>query len=116
LAQIDTTVGDLDGNADRIVEWCAKAQDAGAHLVTFPEMALTGYPPEDLVLRRSFQEASQAGLSRLAQRLAAEGLGDLAVVVGYLDTADEPTVRLGRPAGEPENACALLCSGQVVAR
>jgi NAD+ synthase (glutamine-hydrolysing) len=116
LAQIDTTVGDLDGNADRVVEWCANAQDAGAHLVAFPEMALTGYPPEDLVLRRSFQDACQAGLSRLAERLAAEGLGDLAVVVGYLDTADEPTVRLGRPAGEPENACALLCGGNVAAR
>ncbi len=70
LAQIDVTVGDLDGNADRIVEWSRKAAEAGAHLVAFPEMALTGYPPEDLVLRGSFAKASQAALHRLAARLA----------------------------------------------
>jgi NAD+ synthase (glutamine-hydrolysing) len=116
LAQIDVTVGDLDGNADRVVQWSAKARDAGAHLVAFPEMALTGYPAEDLVLRRSFAAASRAGLERLARRLADEGLGDLAVVVGYLGTADHPTPRLGRPAGEPQNACAWLCGGKVVAR
>jgi NAD+ synthase (glutamine-hydrolysing) len=116
LAQIDVTVGDLDGNADLVVSWSARARDAGAHLVVFPEMALTGYPPEDLVLRGSFAAASRAGLIRLAARLDAEGLGDLAVVVGYLDTADEPTPRVGRPAGEPQNACAWLCGGRVVAR
>ncbi len=116
LAQIDVTVGDLDGNAERIVEWSHKAGDAGAHLIAFPEMALTGYPPEDLVLRGSFTAASQAGLHRLAARLAAEGLADRAVVVGYLDTADEPVARVGRPAGEPENACALLYDGRIVAR
>ncbi len=116
LAQIDVTVGDLDGNAERIVEWSHQAGDAGAHLIAFPEMALTGYPPEDLVLRGSFTAASQTGLHRLAARLAAEGLADRAVVVGYLDTADEPVARVGRPAGEPENACALLYQGRVVAR
>ncbi len=116
LAQIDVTVGDLSGNADLISSWTAKARDAGAHLVAFPEMALTGYPPEDLVLRGSFAAASRAGLTRLASRLAAEGLGNIAVVVGYLDTAAEPTPRLGRPAGEPQNACAVLCGGEVVAR
>jgi NAD+ synthase (glutamine-hydrolysing) len=116
LAQIDVTVGDLDGNADLIVEWTHKAARAGAHLVAFPEMALTGYPPEDLVLRGSFRAASQAGLHRLAARLAAEGLAECAVVVGYLDTADEPVARVGRPAGEPENACALLYGGEIVTR
>ncbi|MBV9099248.1 MAG: NAD+ synthase, partial [Frankiaceae bacterium] len=54
LAQIDVTVGDLRDNADRIVRKTAEAAVDGAHLVVFPEMALTGYPPEDLVLRRSF--------------------------------------------------------------
>ena len=116
LAQIDVTVGDLEGNTDLIVDWTRKASDSGAHLVAFPEMALTGYPPEDLVLRGSFTAASQAGLHRLAARLKSEGLGDTAVVVGYLDTADEPVPRVGRPAGEPENACALLFNGRIVTR
>ncbi len=116
LAQIDVTVGDLDGNAERIVEWSHKAGQAGAHLVAFPEMALTGYPPEDLVLRSSFARASQAALHRLAARLDDEGLGAVAVVVGYLDTADKPVPRVGRPAGEPENACAFLYGGRILAR
>jgi NAD+ synthase (glutamine-hydrolysing) len=116
LAQIDVTVGDLDGNANLILEWSHKAADAGAHLIVFPEMALTGYPPEDLVLRSSFRTASQAGLHALAARLVEEGLGECGVVVGYLDTADEPVARVGRPAGEPENACALLYGGEIVAR
>ncbi len=116
LAQIDVTVGDLNGNGDLIASWTRKACDAGAHLVAFPEMALTGYPPEDLVLRASFTAASQAGLHRLAARLDAEDLGATAVVVGYLDTANEPVPRVGRPAGEPENACALLFGGRIVAR
>jgi NAD+ synthase (glutamine-hydrolysing) len=116
LAQIDVTVGDLDGNCDRVVQWATDARDAGAHVAVFPEMCLTGYPPEDLVLRGSFAAASQASLNRLATRLDAAGLGELAVVVGYLDTADEPVARVGRPAGEPENSCALLYGGRIVTR
>ncbi len=51
LAQVDTRVGDLGGNTELVRTWTAKAADAGAHLVVFPEMTLTGYPPEELVLR-----------------------------------------------------------------
>jgi NAD+ synthase (glutamine-hydrolysing) len=116
LAQIDVTVGDLDGNCDRVMRWATDAHDTGAHVAVFPEMCLTGYPPEDLVLRESFASASQAQLHQLADRLGAAGLGELAVVVGYLDTADEPVARVGRPAGEPENAAALLYGGTVVTR
>src|SRR6195952_4334262 len=115
LAQVDLAVGDLDGNADVIAHWTGQARDAGADLVAFPEMALTGYPPEDLVLRRSFADAAKRKLHDLAARLADEGAGDIAVVVGYLDRADEPTPRLGRPAGEPQNAAAVLFGGEVVA-
>jgi NAD+ synthase (glutamine-hydrolysing) len=79
-------------------------------------MALTGYPPEDLVLRRSFVDASLETLDRLAGELAGDGLGDLAVVVGYLDRCPDAQPRLGRPAGEPQNAAALVHSGRVVAR
>jgi NAD+ synthase (glutamine-hydrolysing) len=116
LAQIDLTVGDLEGNADAVAQWTKQAAARGAHLVAFPEMALTGYPAEDLVLRRSFQDASRDGLERLARRLADEGAGDLAVVVGYLDRSPAPSVTVGRPAGEPQNAAALLWRGEVVAR
>ncbi len=116
LAQLDPRVGDLAGNADLVAAWSAKALDAGAHLVVFPEMFLTGYPAEDLVLRSSFTAACQTSLNQLASQLADEGLADTAVVVGYLDTADEPVPRVGRPAGEPENACALLYGGRVVTR
>src|SRR6195952_1086034 len=115
LAQVDVAVGDLDGNADIVSTWVGRARDAGADLVAFPEMALTGYPPEDLVLRRSFADAAKRKLHDLAARLADEGAGDIAVVVGYLDRADEPTPRLGRPAGEPQNAPAVLWQGRVVA-
>jgi NAD+ synthase (glutamine-hydrolysing) len=115
LAQVDVAVGDLDGNADIVSAWVAKAREQEADLVAFPEMALTGYPPEDLVLRRSFAGAAKDKLRELAARLADEGAGDIAVVVGYLDRADEPTPRLGRPAGEPQNAAAMLFGGEVVA-
>ena len=84
LAQVDTRVGDLAGNAALVTEWTARAAEAGAHLVVFPEMTLTGYPAEDLVLRESFAAASEQTLVDLAATLADRGLGDLAVVVGYL--------------------------------
>src|SRR5690606_2785129 len=117
LAQIDPTVGDLAGNSDLIREWCAKAAAAGAGLVAFPELALTGYPVEDLVFREAFVADSRAALDRLAAALATDGLGDLAVLVGYLD-ADGPARRSAeadRDAG-PRNALAVLHQGQVVAR
>jgi len=105
LAQVDVTVGDLDGNTDVVRTWSRRAADAGAHLVAFPEMALTGYPPEDLVLRESFGLASLSRVDDLARLLADDGLGELAVVVGYLDID-----------GGPRNAAALIHGGRVVAR
>jgi NAD+ synthase (glutamine-hydrolysing) len=116
LAQVDVTVGDLAGNADLVLRWAQHAAAQGAHLVAFPEMALTGYPAEDLVLRASFIRASRAAVDNVAGRLAAEGLGHLAVVVGYLDAAAHSVPRVGRPRGEPQNAVALLHGGRVVAR
>jgi NAD+ synthase (glutamine-hydrolysing) len=116
LAQVDTTVGDLVGNAAVVLDRCRDAAAQGADVVVFPEMMLTGYPAEDLVLRSSFVAASRAALDRLAVDLADAGLGHLAVVVGYLDACSQPTPRVGRPAGEPQNAAALVHDGQVVAR
>jgi NAD+ synthase (glutamine-hydrolysing) len=116
LAQVNATVGDLVANSDTVVETTRLAAERGAHLVMFPELMLTGYPPEDLVLRRSFVDASRAALDALAVRLAEHGLARIAVVTGYLDRCPDAAPRLGRPAGEPQNAAAMLFGGEVVMR
>src|SRR5689334_1880782 len=114
LAQVNATVGDLDGNAGLIVEWTRRAAGRGARVVVFPEVMLTGYPVEDLALRASFVERSIAALRDVASRLAAEGLGGIAVVTGYLDRRADLAPRTGLPAGAPLDAAALLHSGRVV--
>jgi NAD+ synthase (glutamine-hydrolysing) len=106
LAQIDARVGDLPGNAELILRAARRAAEAGADLLALPEMALTGYPVEDLALRDSFQAASRAELDRLAAAMADAGIGELPVVVGYLD-ADE----VG-----PRNAAAVIHRGAVLTR
>lgn len=113
LNQIDSTVGDLAGNAEAIVHWTRHAAEQGAHLVAFPEMVLTGYPVEDLALRSSFVEASRATLRALAARLDSEGFGELPVIVGYLDRSETGRPRYGQPAGSPRNAAAVLHRGEV---
>ena len=116
LAQVNATVGDLAGNADLVVEWTRRAAAQGARLVVFPEMMLTGYPVEDLALRASFVEASISTLQSTAERLAAEGLGGIAVVTGYLDRVSGMRPRVGLPAGAPLDAAALLYDGAVAVR
>ncbi|MFE2986097.1 NAD+ synthase [Streptomyces sp. NPDC059262] len=113
LNQIDSTVGDLAGNAEAIIRWTKHSAEQGAHLVAFPEMVLTGYPVEDLALRESFVEASRRELTALAERLADEGHGDLPVVVGYLDRSEKAQPKYGQPAGAPQNAAAVLHNGRV---
>jgi NAD+ synthase (glutamine-hydrolysing) len=113
LAQVNATVGDLAGNADLVLAWTRRAAGQGARVVVFPEMMLTGYPVEDLALRASFVAASAAALTELAGRLAAEGLGGMAVVVGYLDRRAGLQPRLGLPSGAPQDAAALLYDGAV---
>ncbi|KOV21088.1 NAD+ synthetase [Streptomyces sp. XY152] len=114
MNQIDSSVGDLAGNTEAMVRWTRHSAERGAHLVAFPEMALTGYPVEDLALRSSFVEASRAALRSLAARLAEEGFGDLPVVVGYLDRSAAAQPKYGQPAGAPQNAGAVLYGGEVV--
>ncbi|WP_030391580.1 NAD+ synthase [Kitasatospora purpeofusca] len=116
LCQTDPWVGDIARNGDEVVHWTRQAVEAGAQLVAFPEMALTGYPVEDLALRRSFVEASRSGLTGLAGRLAAEGLGEVPVVVGYLGRSEQASPRFGRPAGSPQNCAAVLFRGEVATR
>jgi NAD+ synthase (glutamine-hydrolysing) len=116
LAQINPVVGDLDGNAEHVLRWARHAAEQGAHVIAFPEMALTGYPVEDLALRRSFQDASRAALTGVATALQRDGLGDRLVVLGYLDGASDTSAILGTPAGAPQNAAAFLYDGRVVGR
>jgi NAD+ synthase (glutamine-hydrolysing) len=102
LGQLNLTVGDLDGNVEKMATGAREATGHGADLVCFPELAVTGYPPEDLVLRRSFVEGNLEALEELA-RQTADGC---AVLTGFVD-------RSGRGL---HNAAALLRGGQVEAR
>ncbi len=100
LGQLNTTVGDLDGNVARMMEWTSRAADAGAELICFPELAITGYPPEDLVLRPSFVKDSLAALDALAASTAGSSC---AIVVGFVDRSEQGS----------HNAAALLRDGRV---
>lgn len=102
LGQLNLTVGDLDGNVEAMAAWAREATGQGADLVCFPELAVTGYPPEDLVLRRGFLDDNLAALDDLAAR-SAEGC---AVLVGFVDRSDRGL----------HNAAALLRGGRVEAR
>nr|WP_196790912.1 NAD+ synthase [Motilibacter aurantiacus] len=116
LAQVNPVVGAVTANAQLVVDSVRAATGQGAHLVALPELALTGYPVEDLALRKTFQAASRRQLDALAVRLADEGLGDTVVVVGYLDALTDAVPQLGKPAGCPQNSAAFLHGGRVVAR
>ncbi|MDQ0373581.1 NAD+ synthase [Cellulomonas humilata] len=119
LAQIDTRVGDVDANAQAVLDWARTAAQAGADLVVFPEMTLTGYPIEDLALRASFRRGAEAALQRTAAALAADGLGDLAVLVGTVgEKSVTPVHEPGAPEGprRPTNQAVLLQHGQVQVR
>ena len=100
IAQIDSTVGDLEGNADRIAGFAARARAAGAHLMVTPELALCGYPPEDLLLRPDFYRACARTLAELAARLPG-----IAVVVGHPQAHD----------GDFYNVASLLQDGRIAA-
>jgi NAD+ synthase (glutamine-hydrolysing) len=105
LAQMNYVVGDLSANSRAVLERSRAAAAAGAQLIAFPELTLTGYPPEDLVLRPGFRAASRTALEKLATDLDDAGLGDIAVVVGYVDDS-----------GGPRNALAFIHRGTIVAR
>lgn len=114
LAQVNPSVGDLDGNAALVVSTTKQAVHSGAHLVVFPEMMLCGYPIEDLAIRPSFQQASLAAIEQLARTLDSSGCGDTAVVVGYLGVRTDTSPALGRPTGSPLNSLALIHRGRIV--
>jgi NAD+ synthase (glutamine-hydrolysing) len=115
LAQIDTTVGDVEGNVRLISESIERARDGGAQLVILPELCLSGYPPEDLVLRRDFLDAVRQGLDAIA----AEVEGTVALV-GFPQPVERPPDELAHfdplidaPPPPAYNSLAVLAGGEV---
>ena len=99
LCQINTTVGDLTGNADKVLEWIESAEAAGCDVAVFPEMTIPGYPPEDLLLKPGFIAENRTQIERIAR----ESNGHCAAIVGFAD-------------GDPDvyNSLAVLSGGAVV--
>lgn len=105
LAQFNPLVGDLQGNVQRMLQWCADAAQQGAQLIVFPELSLTGYPPEDLLLRPGFLRAAEQALQDFQRGLAA--CGGIEAVVGH------PQTNL---PDQPFNMASWLSAEGVVAR
>jgi len=119
LAQLNTVVGDIDGNASRIIDVMAQAMAAGCDIVAFPELAITGYPPEDLLLRSGFVDDVRVALDRI---VAASGR--CTTVVGFVEQSSESreaeadhgeVTRSAVPAGRPVlfNAAAVISNGSL---
>ena len=100
IAQINCVVGDIAGNCEKILTAAEKAKQAGASLLITPELSLTGYPPEDLLLREDFNKASQQALINLAKALT-----NITVIVGHPDLQN----------GRCFNAASVLQNGKVFA-
>ena len=107
LAQINNTVGDLKTNSAKILEFARRGQEAGAEVVAFPELALTGYPPRDLVEKDSFLERTVDALNGIAQESAAL---DLTLIVGYVGRSPQHS------AIKAQNAAAVIEGGKIVFR
>jgi NAD+ synthase (glutamine-hydrolysing) len=101
LAQINSVVGDIPGNSSKIREWIGRSREEDAQLVIFPELALTGYPPEDLLLKTHFVDAAGTALQELARETED---GDIVALVGFPERRDDVY-----------NACAVLADGEVAA-
>ena len=97
LAQLNTTVGDIDGNSAAIVETLSRARSEGAQVVVFPELAVTGYPPEDLLLKTHFLSASRRAVDEIAREV-----DDMVALVGFAEHADDVY-----------NSLAVLADGRV---
>ena len=102
LAQINPTVGDLEGNAALISKYTDQAKKAAADVIVFPEMVLTGYPVEDLAMRASFRSASKKALTQLVTSLDPS----IVSVVGYLDEST---------TGAPQNNVAIIYGSKIAA-
>ncbi|MFH0764300.1 MAG: NAD+ synthase [Candidatus Omnitrophota bacterium] len=98
IAQINATVGDMDSNCKSIAEFIRKAEGLGADIISFPELAITGYPPEDLLLKSKFIDDNLAALKKIAGKV-----GDITAVVGFVD----------RVKSDIYNAAAVIYKGEV---
>src|ERR671915_1900638 len=101
LAQINTTVGDIWGNVEKMADTLERARDSGADLVAYPELTIPGYPPEDLLMRRSFIEENMRALEEFA-RVVPVGV---ACAAGFVDLD-----------GDLYNGCAVVSGGEVLHR
>src|SRR6185503_16684628 len=99
LAQIDATVGDIEGNAAKIRDYLGRAADAGAQVAIFPELAINGYPPEDLLLKTHFLEAGRDALEGIAREVHG-----LVALVGFAEHSEDVY-----------NSLAVLADGKVQA-
>lgn len=118
LSQANPLVGDFAGNTEKIIQAARAAWDAGADLLLTGEMAISGYPIEDLAAQPSFLRAARAAVDALPARLVAEGLGDLVVVVGHPDGPFEPRL-LGTsnaPTAIAQNCATVIQGGEIRAR
>jgi NAD+ synthase (glutamine-hydrolysing) len=118
LSQANPLVGDFAGNTEKIITAAREAWDAGADLLLTGEMAISGYPIEDLAAQPSFLRAARAAVDALPARLVAEGLGDLVVVVGHPDGPFEPRL-LGSsnaPTAIAQNCATVIQGGEIRAR
>lgn len=104
LGQINTTIGDIDGNVDKMIAFAINAKQGGARLVVFPELAVCGYPPMDLLLKDSFIAANLNGLEKLRQSVSG-----IAVLTGFVDMNPGD----GRPL---YNACAFIDGGEIISK
>src|SRR5689334_11009878 len=84
MAQINVVVGDIDANGEKIARWIERARSENADVVTFPELALTGYPPEDLLLKPQFIDANLSALQKVIC-----GSREITVIVGFVDRRDD---------------------------
>jgi NAD+ synthase (glutamine-hydrolysing) len=101
VAQFNAVVGDTDGNAERMLEWCRRARDElAADLIVFPELAVCGYPPEDLLFHRGFQRDVAAAMERLCA-----GVAGIGAIVGYPEYE----------AGSIHNSAAFIADGRIAA-
>ncbi|MBF0571751.1 MAG: NAD+ synthase [Candidatus Omnitrophica bacterium] len=100
LAQINSTVGDLAGNTRKILQYAAQAQKEGAELVVFPELALCGYPPEDLLLKKHFVADNIKALDALSKKI-----NDVTVIAGFVDSG---------AGGKIYNAAAVVGKGKIL--
>ncbi len=102
--QLNTVVGDLDGNVERIVEALDRAEQMGCDIAVFPELAVSGYPPEDLILKSAFVDDVQAALGRVAA-----ASGDCVAIVGFVDGEEA----VADPSSRAFNAAAICARGRV---